>query len=172
MKNRPQTMNLFRQVAVVGALLLGAALSLPAQTGSVSATSVKRTTDGRILQPDNSSSPTASATGQIRPANSLPPEITQQLKKFEIAREAFITRQEQLRKQLQGASSDKERDAIRARIKDSLEQWRDQARQFRDEAKQRMKELQRELPSLREALQEGGTGTDVKPGGRPRPGID
>jgi len=167
-------MNMFRKIAAACLLLLGAVASGSAQTSSISPTTIQRSTDGRILQPDKSSSPTVTAV-QPRPdrtERALPPEIKDKLKQFEAAREAFINRQEQLRKQMDGATTDKERDAVRQRIKESLDQWREQARQFRDEAKERLKELQRELPSLREPLQES-RGTDVKPGGRPgRPGLD
>src|ERR1044071_2240259 len=112
-------MKVFCQVVVACGLFLGAAGTSRAQTGVGSVTG-QRTTDGRILQPDNSSSPSTTAVNPARADRpALPPEIKQKLKQFEVAREAFIARQEQLRKLLQGATTDKERDAIRQRIKDS-----------------------------------------------------
>lgn len=150
-------------------------MSVSAQITSASPATIQRNTEGRILQPAQPSSspltPAVSASRPDRNERALPPEVKEKLKQFEAAREAFINRQEQLRRQMDGAAGDKEREAIRQRIKESLDQWRDQARQFRDEARERVKELQRELPSLREALQEG-PGTGTKPGGRPRPGTD
>jgi gas vesicle protein len=164
---------MFRQIAST-CVLLGAVTMVSAQTGSLSTVTVQRNTDGRIIQPDKTTSPTIT-DGQPRPdlsQRALPPEIKDKVRQFETAREAFIRRQELLRKEMQGATTDKERDAIRQRIKDSLDEWREQAKQFREEAIDRMKEVQRELPGLRPALEEGRT-IDLKPGGRPgRPGID
>jgi len=168
-------MKMLRPIATVGLLLLGAAMSVSAQTSAVTPTAIQRNNEGRILQPDISTAPTVNSTTKPRPdrlERTLPPEIKDQVKKFERAREAFIQRQEELRKQMDGATTEKERDSVRQRIKEGLDRWREQARQFRDEARERVKELQRELPNLREALQETPGGGNVKPGGRPRPGID
>jgi hypothetical protein len=165
-------MNEFRQCVSAGLLLAVLIVNAPAQTGPVSPTEVKRTSEGRILQPEIVA-PAASDNLTPRPdrvERTLPPEIKDRVRQFETAREVFIGRQEQLRRQLEGAVSDKERDGIRQRMKENLDQWRDQARQFRDEARERARELQRELPGLKEALNEG---TGGKPGGRPtRPGLD
>jgi gas vesicle protein len=168
-------MNKFRQFAAIIALLLGVALNAVAQVGTGTNTSIspsvtKRDSDGRILQPQTTPSPTAAGVNAPRlERNALPPEIKDKVKQFETAREAFIRKQEELRRQLDGARTDKERESVRAHIKDNLDQWRDQARQFRDEARERAKELQRELPNLREALDDAPKGTPGRPG---RPGLD
>ncbi len=170
-------MNKFRQFAAVMALLLCASLDAAAQSGTGTNTALSpsvttRNSDGRILQPQTTPSPTVTGVNAPRPdrnERALPPEIKAQVKQFETAREVFIRRQEELRKQLDGARTDKERESVRQLIKDNLEQWREQARQFRDEARERAKELQRELPSLREALDDTPKGTPGRPG---RPGLD
>ena len=105
-----------------------------------------------------------------RTERALPPEIREKLKQFEAAREAYIKQQEELRRKLDGATTEQERENIRQRLKESLERWREQARQFREEAKERVKELQIQMPSLREALDESRTRTT--PGKPGRPGLD
>ena len=165
-------MNKFRQFAAVAALLMGVALHAAGQVGQVSPALTPRPTDGRILPPDTTPAPAANTATTPRPdrvERTLPPEIRQKLKEFEAAREAFIRREEQLRKQMDGATTDKEREAIRQRIKENLDQWREQARQFRDDARERAKELMRELPNHREALDDTPKRTPGRPG---RPGLD
>ena len=131
---------------------------------------------GRILPNDTPSTltanPTAPASG--RPdtdLRKLPPEIQVKLKQFQSAAEAFIRRQDELKKKLDGATTDKERAEIRERIKESIEQWREQAKEFRDEARERAKDLQRELPKHREALDDSVKGLNQGGRGR-RPGLD
>jgi len=170
-------MKQFRQFAAVAAFLVSVAMNTAAQSGtndtiSPTPTAIKRTTDGRILQPDTVLSPASAGVIATRPdrnERALPPEIKERLRQFEAAREAFIKRQEELRRRMEGATTDRERESIRQRQKESLERWREQARQFKDEAKERARELQREMPNLREALEESPRGTPGKPG---RPGVD
>ena len=160
-----------RQFAAIIALILSAVMHAAAQTDTVSPSLVKRDADGRILQPDPTPSPAAEVTAPrpVRTERALPPEIREKLKQFEAAREAFIKQQEELRRKMDGAITEKERENIRRNIKESLDRWREQARQFRDDAKERARELQRDMPNLREALEESPRGTPGKPG---RPGLD
>ncbi|HWN95535.1 MAG TPA: hypothetical protein VNT99_10915 [Methylomirabilota bacterium] len=165
-------MNESRKIAAIVAVLLTATWHMGAQTSAVSPKTLQRNTDGRILQPQSPSSPAVNAAVQPRTdrvERTLPPEIKEKVRQFEKAREAFINREENLRRQLDGAATDRDRNSIRQHIKENLDQWREQARQFRDEARERARELQRDLPNHREALEETPRGTPGRPG---RPGLD
>jgi hypothetical protein len=160
----------FRQLALLAALLLAAAAHVAAQT--ISTTPTDRNSDGKIISPEPTETPAINTAVKPRPdrvERALPQEIRDKVKQFETAREAFIRREEELRKRADGATTEKEREAIRARIRENLERWREQARQFREEAKDRAKELQRELPNHREALDDTPRGKPGRPG---RPGLD
>jgi hypothetical protein len=132
-----------------------------------------RNTSGRILLPQppaDASQPTVDAFLGVRPdrpERSLAPEVREQLNRFRDAREKYLEDQAKLEKLLKGAT-EKEREEIRKRIKESHDKWLRQHRAFRDEANQRMRELKRTLPKHGAAINE------VRPGqrGRQPAGLD
>jgi len=81
----------------------------------------------------------------------LPPEIRERIQRFEITREAYLKRQEELKQRLRGAATDEERQRIRDQLSKALDAWRERAKQSRLELKERIKDLQRErLQELKE----------------------
>jgi len=81
----------------------------------------------------------------------LPPEIRERIQRFEITREAYLKRHEELKQRLRGAATDEERQRIRDQISKALDAWRERAKQSRLELKERIKDLQRErLQELKE----------------------
>ena len=77
----------------------------------------------------------------------LPPEIKARIRRFEVFREVYLREQDELRKKLQGAPTDAERQRVRDLIRTSREVWLQQTRDLREEMKDR-------LPALRERLQD------------------
>ena len=157
-------LRIFIAITIAGFFL--AAATLRAQT----ITSTQRITSGRILLPDPSVAPidpidsTALFKPPDRPERYLPPEVKALLRRFEAARQQYLQREAELKRKLQGATTDQERQAIRERLKDSLRQWREQERLHRDEIRQRLREIRSQTSKLGKALEEA----------RParRPGLD
>lgn len=76
--------------------------------------------------------------------NTLPGSVQNLIVNFQTAREAYLTRQKELRLQLKTAT-DEQREAIRQQIADLLEEWKEQHREFIQETKDRAKEMKNEL---------------------------
>jgi ABC-type transporter Mla subunit MlaD len=130
---------------------------------------------GRVVLPEPAGAlPAVDVLAALRPPRperpTLPPDVSERLKQFRSAAEAYLKQREELEKQLRGAT-EQQRQIIRERLKENLQKWREQARQFQDQAKDRSRELKRDLRSLSKALEEVRSGAvDSSP--RPRPGID
>jgi len=112
----------------------------------------------RIILPDPAAlnSPVAGPI-EVRPSRSerpdFPPELKQRLRSFESLREVYLARQEELLKKWRGASSDQDRERLRAQLQVLRDQWLDNARAFKEETRTRLEEMKPELSSkYREAL--------------------
>ena len=113
----------------------------------------------RIILPDNAAlnSPISSAPGGVRPSRSerpeFPPELKLRLRSFESLRETYLARQEELRKKWLGATTNQDRERLRAQLQVLRDEWLDRAHAFREETRTRLQELKGELsPKYREAL--------------------
>jgi hypothetical protein len=78
--------------------------------------------------------------------------VKDRLRRFELSRDAYLREQEQLRKRLEGAATEAERERVRALIKTQREEWLRRTRELRTQAKDRIAELRRTLPSKTEVL--------------------
>jgi hypothetical protein len=74
------------------------------------------------------------------------------LERFELSREAYLREQEQLKKRLNGAATEAERERVRALIRDRRDDWLRRMRELRAQSKDRILELRRQLPSKGEVL--------------------
>jgi Skp family chaperone for outer membrane proteins len=142
--------------------LPAAALSLwlliPAASAQVS-TGTTNIADrvARIILPDQAafSSPLGSALVD-RPARperpDYPAELKLRVRSFEGLREIYLARQDELVKKWNSATTDRERERLRAQLQGLREEWREKSRALREETKTRMEELKGELSKYREAL--------------------
>jgi dsDNA-specific endonuclease/ATPase MutS2 len=124
-------------------------------TAQTNVTSTQPVREGQAVSPDKLTVTDATATGNIRPdrveRQKLPPEVIERLNKFRQHARDYLDKQEELKKKLEGAN-DKERAAIRERMKQAREEWLERAREFRKEFRERQKELVEKLPDYREVL--------------------
>jgi len=114
----------------------------------------------RIILPDPAAlnSPNASPPTGVRPSRSerpdFPPELKQRLRSFESLREIYLA-QEELRKKLKAATTDQDRERLRAQLQVLRDEWLDKSRAFKEETRTRLEEMKSELsPKYREALDE------------------
>jgi len=111
----------------------------------------------RIILPDPAAlnSPVAGPI-EVRPSRSerpdFPPELRSRLRSFETQRESYLAQEAQLRRQLRGATTDQDRERLRAQIVGLREELLDKARAYKEETRTRLEELKSELPKHREAL--------------------
>jgi len=133
---------------------------------------------GKVIVPeglDGLTGPTDGSPPAVRPERperpALSPEVKEQIRKFDQARDTFLQQRRELERQLTGAS-DEERRNIRSQLKESLDQWKEQRKQFRVEAQERRQELKQELLQHREALEDArGAALEAKEK-KTRPGLD
>ena len=83
----------------------------------------------------------------------LPQDVKKLIQKFESEREAFLKQQEQLLKQLRGATAD-EREKLREQIKANRETWLDKQKDLREDIKERLAELRDKLPKHKDAIED------------------
>jgi hypothetical protein len=161
---------------LTGLVVWFAASSAPAQTNPVDAVA-QPTREGRVVLPDK---PTATDSGNItastsrppRPEReSLPPEVQARLDRFKADARAYLARQQELKKKLEGAN-DKERALIREQLKEIQQQWVERAKEMRKEYKDRQAELADKLKDYRELLDNVRNTSLREGGGRPRRGDD
>ena len=74
------------------------------------------------------------------------------LQRFELSRDTYLREQEQLKKRLNGAATEAERERVRALIKEQRDEWLRRMRELRAQSKDRILELRRQLPSKSEVL--------------------
>jgi len=148
-------MKRLKHLSVAATVTLCAVVGLVAQTNLDTSTQPVR--DGQVLLPERPTAPDAAnaTTANLRPAlaerPSLPPEVNARVERFKLDARAYLEQQEALKKQLQGAN-DKERAAIRERLRALREQWLERARELRKEFKERQAELADKLEGHRELL--------------------
>jgi hypothetical protein len=78
--------------------------------------------------------------------------VKERLQRFEMSRDAYTREQAQLRKRLEGAATEAERERVRALIKDKRDAWLRRSIEVRTQARDRIAELRRQLPSKNEVL--------------------
>lgn len=83
----------------------------------------------------------------------LPLAIKERLLKFEASREAYLKEQELMKKRLLGATTEAERERIRATMRDQRDAWLRRAKAMREEARERARELRTQLPSMNEVIE-------------------
>jgi flagellar motility protein MotE (MotC chaperone) len=126
--------------------------------GQTNLTPTVKTTDrdGRIVVSEQqandlglniSTSPSSAVDRQ-----NLSDAVKDRLRRFELSRDAYLREQEQLKKRLEGAATEAERERVRALIKSKREDWLRRTRELRTQAKDRIAELRRQLPSKTEVL--------------------
>jgi hypothetical protein len=102
---------------------------------------------------------------------SLPPVVQERLDRFKTEARAYLARQQELKKKLEGAN-DKERAAIREQLKVIQQEWLERAKEMRKEYKDRQAELAEKLKEYRELLDSVRSTTLRDAGGRTRRGDD
>src|SRR5437016_10296284 len=146
---------------VLSAVVLGLGLLLPsarAQGNSGSTNIADRV--ARIILPDPAAlnSSAASVPGG-RPSRlerpEFPAELKLRLRSFESLREIYLARQQELVKKFRGATTNQDREQLRAQLQVLHDEWRDKALSFKEETRTRLEELKGELsPKYREILDE------------------
>lgn len=138
--------------------LLGLCLWIPAAWAQPDPQARPRDRVGRVVAPDrprgNLDPMALSSVGRpSRPEyNELPLEVRQKIERFKSEARAYLDRQEALRKQLSGVTTDAERDRIREQLNNLRDQWLERARTLREEFRERRGELLNRLPGHREVL--------------------
>ena len=160
---------------VASLVTLLAAFNLVAQTNPVNSTLPVR--DGQVLLPDRptATDPANATASSLRPPRperpDLPPPVLTPVERFKREARVYLDREEALRKALLGAS-DRDRDAIRQRIKVLREQWAERARELRKEFKERRDELADRMPDRQElfnSIRDNALHTLQSPEGHTRP---
>jgi hypothetical protein len=141
-------------------VLAGVAISVAAAASSFAQTSITptlRTTerDGRIVVSEQQAAdfginPNVGPTAIDR--QNLSEAVKSRVQRFELSRDAYLREQEQLRKRLSGATTEGERERVRALIREQRVEWLRRMRELRAQSKDRIAELRRQLPSKGEVL--------------------
>jgi hypothetical protein len=140
-------------------LLLGACLGLSLATGHAQTninSAAQPVRDGQVVVPDKLTVNDANVASNLRPDRperaSLPPEVQERIQRFRNEARVYLNQQQDLKKQLEGAN-DRERAAIRDRIRQLREQWLERSREMRKQLRERQQELMEKLPDYREVIQ-------------------
>lgn len=116
---------------------------------------------GQIILPDFGGSLSSPGSSLTRPPRlerpELAPEIKSRLARFAETREAYLAKQQELLRKLNGAT-DGDRELIRKQLQQLRDDWLDRAKAFREDARTRMRELQSELPRYRDSLKDAQEG--------------
>ena len=151
-------MNWTKRLWIIGATSVLALSSAYAQTNVSAASQPVRS--GTEVVPEKLTTTDASTTSNLRPTRperpKLPPEVLERIEKFKKEARTYLDKQEALKKQMDGAN-DKERAALRDRIKQLREEWLEKAREFRKELRERQLELIDKLPDYREVIDSART---------------
>jgi hypothetical protein len=148
-------MSHWRETLTAGtAILVAGAAACFAQTNLTTAV---KTTDreGRIVVSDQQATDlglTISLGPTAVDRQNLSDAVKLRLQRFEMSRDAYLREQAQLRKRLDGAATEAERERVRALIKEKRDEWLRRMRELRAESKDRIAELRRQLPSKGEVL--------------------
>jgi F0F1-type ATP synthase epsilon subunit len=153
-----ERMSHWRETLAAGtAILIAAATASFGQTNVDSIAPTVKTTEreGRIVVSDQQATDLGINIGPGPAAvdrQNLTPAVKERVQRFELSRDAYQREQEQLKKRLNGAATEAERERVRALIKDQREAWLRRMRELHAQSKDRIAELRRQLPSKGEVL--------------------
>jgi hypothetical protein len=139
------------------AILVAGAATVFGQTNIDSVTPSVKTTEreGRIVVSDQQAVDLGINLGPGPTAidrQNLSEPVKLRMQRFELSRDAYLREQEQLKKRLNGATTETERERVRLLIRDQREAWLRRMRELRAQSKDRVAELRRQLPSKGEVL--------------------
>ena len=133
----------------LAAMVLGLGLLSTSALAQSSSTNIADRV-ARIILPDPAalnSSISAPGGVDVRPSRSerpdFPPELKLRLRSFESLRETYLARQQELLKKFRGASTDQDRERLRAQLQALRDEWLDRARAFNEEARTRLEEMKK-----------------------------
>jgi len=157
----------------VTAVAFGCWLGLARASAQTNITPSAGTRVGKVVVPDapaNSDAITTVIRPNVTERPSLPPEVLERIQKFRKDAQAYLDKEQALKKRLQGAN-----DQERARLRDELRLMRqkllEQQRQLREEFRDRLAELRDKLPDRRELFDQlRDAATSTTHAGRDRPG--
>jgi len=122
--------------------------------------SVQPLREGQAVSPDKLTVNDVSTESNLRPQRTerqkYPPEVLARLEKFKQQARDYLNQEQVLKKELEGAN-DKERAAVREKMKQAREEWLERSREFRKEFRERQQELLDKLPDYREVLDSART---------------
>ena len=156
--------------AIVAILGVGLASAM-AQTNI---TPTPGTRVGKVIVPDapaNSDAITTVTRPSVTERPSLPPEVVERIRKFRKDAQAYLDKEQALKKKLQG-SNDQERARIREELRLLREKLLEQQRQLREEFRDRIADLRAKLQDrgeLFDSLRDAAAGAR---GGRDRRGTE
>lgn len=135
-------------------LLAGILFSGLTSFGQTNLTPTIRTVDrdGRVVLSEKQADELG-LTPSLADRQKLPAAIKERLLKFEASREAYLKEQELMKKRLLGATTEAERERIRAALRDQRDAWLRRAKTMREEARERARELRARLPSMNEVIE-------------------
>jgi len=106
---------------------------------------------GEVIRPDRPNRP------------GLPADIAKLMREFETDREAFLAKQREIIKTLQGATEE-QRASIRETLRQNREEWLKANTELREQIRQKLQELRDKLPNRREVLDNAGPRPGTRPG--------
>jgi hypothetical protein len=132
------------------------AMPLLAQENETKPVQITPTRDrlGRVVVPERPTAidaPTVVARPTLAERPDLTPEVKARIEAFRRDARAYLERQEALRKELLG-SNDELRARIREQLEDDRQQWLERSRQIREEFRDRREELLRKMPERQEII--------------------
>jgi len=166
------------QLLVAGLLVAG--LLAMATRASAQATTAQPVRSGQVLVPER---PTVTDASAVNAANTpakpaLPAAVQARVDRFKLDARAYLARQEEIKKQMQGAN-DEERAALRDQLRVLRQQALEQARELRQQTQERAPQLEQKLQDHKELLDEiKSSARDSRPqagptsGSSPRRGTD
>jgi hypothetical protein len=169
-------MKLMKQFFVIVLVTMLVASAALAQTNPVD-TAAQPKRDGTIVVPERLTVTDSSILLGVKPRPTrperpnLPPEVQALIERMKQEARAYLTREQALKKQLQGAN-DKERAAVRQQLDILRAQWVERSKEIRKEYKERQAELAEKLTDYRELLDSVNRTSLQDSSGRPRRGED
>lgn len=88
-----------------------------------------------------------------RPAPSK--EVKDLVKDFQSARRSFLTQQQELMRQLK-SSTDEQRTALRAQLKENLSAWMEEQKAHLQDIREQAKEIKNNVPAIKDVIDAGG----------------
>lgn len=168
-------MKLLKHLAMIVATTLFAAGVARAQTNVNTSAQPER--KGTVVVPERPTVTDSSIALGVkqrppRPERpNLPPEVQALIERMKQESRAYLTREQALKKQLQGAN-DKERAIIRQQLEALRVEWIERSKEIRKEYKERQAELADKLTEYRELLDNIRSSTRQDTSGHSRRGDD